>query len=270
MFSLAALWSGLTHQLRLMFVAVQLFSRVPIPDWVGFSSDWLPRAVRYFPAIGLMVAIVCSAVYWLVALWFAQSLAILLSIAAGIYLTGAFHEDGFADVCDGFGGGIHAARILEIMHDSRVGADGVVGVVMILLTKATSLALLPAEQVIPALLVAHPVSRSMAVALIWRMNYVGTQGKAQFLAQRIDTMEFGTGAVTALIPVAVCVAMSWLSPRALLLAILCGMAVTVFLARKFFHRIGGYTGDCLGAVQQISEVTIYLGLLAVSSSVSHP
>ena len=260
--------SGLRHQLRLFFTALQFFTRLPAPRWVGFDAAWLQHATRYFPAVGILVGLACAAVYWLTSLVLPQVVAVLLSTAAGIYLTGAFHEDGFADVCDGFGGGMQASRILDIMRDSRVGAYGVIGVVMLLSLKIAALASLPARQVMPALLLAHPLSRCLATGLIWRMAYVREEGKAKPLAQQMSTSEFAVAVLTALLPVVLCAALGWLAWQALLPALLLGLAATVFLARKFRRRIGGYTGDCLGAVQQLSEIAIYLGLLAAVSPAS--
>lgn len=257
--------TGLRYQLQLFFTALQFFTRLPAPRWVGFDAAWLQHAARYFPAIGILVSLACAAVYWLTALWLPQVVAALLSTAAGIYLTGAFHEDGFADVCDGFGGGMQASRVLEIMRDSRVGAYGVIGIVLLLATKIAGLASLPFLQVMPALLIAHPLSRCFAAALIWRMPYVREEGKVKPLAQNMSNGEFAVAAITAALPLIVCVAAGWLALQALLPAMLLGAAAAWFLARKFQRRIGGYTGDCLGAVQQFSEVAIYLGLLAAAS-----
>lgn len=257
--------SGLRYELQLFFTALQFFTRLPAPRWVGFDAAWLQHASRYFPAIGIIVSFACAAVYWVAALWLPQVVAVLLSTAAGIYLTGAFHEDGFADVCDGFGGGMQPPRVLEIMRDSRVGAYGVIGIALLLGTKIAGQASLPTLQVIPALLIAHPLSRCFAAALIWRMPYVREEGKVKPLAQNMSTGEFAVAVVTAALPLVVCVAAGWLALRALLLATLFGGAATWFLARKFQRRIGGYTGDCLGAVQQFSEAAIYLGLLAAVS-----
>lgn len=257
---------GPRHQLRLFFTALQFFTRLPVPRWVGFDAAWLPHATRYFPAVGILVALVCAAMYWLsVLLLLPQVVAVLLSTAAGIYLTGAFHEDGFADVCDGFGGAMQPARVLEIMRDSRVGAYGVIGLVLLLALKIAALASLPAVQVLPALLLAHPLSRGLAAALIWRMDYVREEGKVKPLAQQMSNFEFGVAALTALLPLLLCAALGWLTWQALLAAVLPGVAASLFLAHKFKRRIGGYTGDCLGAVQQLSEVAIYLGLLAAVS-----
>jgi len=250
------------HQLRLFFTALQFFTRLPIPRWVGFDAAWLQHATRYFPAVGLLVGLVTALVYGVAGLLWPGLLAVMLSTVAGIYLTGAFHEDGFADVCDGFGGGMQPQRILDIMRDSRVGAYGAIGIVAMLAIKITTLASLPVAQVIPALLLAHPLSRCLAAALIWRMDYVREEGKAKPLAQQMSTAEFIVAAITVLIPALLIAVTGWLPWSGMAAGALLALFATLFLARKFDRRIGGYTGDCLGAVQQLSEACFYLGLLA--------
>jgi adenosylcobinamide-GDP ribazoletransferase len=260
-FSLSGLASQLVHQLRLFFIALQFFTRLPVPRWVGFEPDWLQHAARYFPLVGLLVGVIAAAVYGVAGWFWPQPVAVLLSTAAGIYLTGAFHEDGFADFCDGFGGGQTPPRVLEIMTDSRIGAYGAIGIALLLALKCVTLAQLPASSVMAALLLAHPLSRLAATSLIWRLDYVKAQGKAKPLAQQMSAPEFAIAAATALLP-ALLLALGWLSANALLAAIAAAAVVTLWLARKFVVRIGGYTGDCLGSVQQVAEVAIYLGLLA--------
>ncbi|MEO6352067.1 MAG: adenosylcobinamide-GDP ribazoletransferase [Burkholderiaceae bacterium] len=251
------------HQLRLFLIALQFFTRIPIPRWVGFEPDWLQHAVRYFPAVGWVVALLTAAVYALSALLWPQAVAVLLSTIAGIYLTGAFHEDGFADVCDGFGGGLTQQRVLEIMQDSRVGAYGAIGIALLLALKCVLLSSLPGAEVVIALLLAHPLSRLFSTALIWRLDYAKAQGKAKPLAQQMSAAEFLIATLSVALPAAIALAMDWIAWQALLAGAICAALATVFLARKFVQHIGGYTGDCLGAVQQMAEVAFYLGLLAV-------
>ena len=250
------------HQLRLFFTALQFFTRLPIPAWVGFEAAWLNQASRYFPLVGVVVGSLTAAVYALAAAMFPQPVAVLLSTAAGIYATGAFHEDGFADMCDGFGGGMSAARVLEIMKDSRIGAYGAIGVLCVLALKCTCLSYLPPTTVIGALLLAHPLSRLMATALIWRMDYARAEGKAKALAQSMSGGEFAIAAATSALVICALLALGKLSFAAIAAAMFAAAAATIWLARLFSRRIGGYTGDCLGAVQQASEVMMYLGVLA--------
>ena len=190
------------HQLRLFFIALQFFTRLPIPRWVGFDAAWLNHASRYFPLVGLVVGAIAAGVYAAAALVLPAPVAAVLSTAATIYITGAFHEDGFADACDGLGGGMTRERALEIMKDSRVGAYGAIGVVCMLIAKCTALAFLPPASAIAALLLAHPLSRLAATSLIWTMEYARAEGKAKPLAQRMSSGEFSIATATVLLPAA--------------------------------------------------------------------
>ncbi|MFZ6658413.1 adenosylcobinamide-GDP ribazoletransferase [Undibacterium sp. TJN19] len=250
------------QQIRLFFIALQFFTRIPVPRWVGFDPAWLHQASRYFPAVGWVVAAVCSAVYLLVLQWWPQTVAVILSAIAGIMLTGAFHEDGFADVCDGFGGGMTPERVLDIMRDSRVGAYGAIGICLLLVLKLSLLINLPAEMTVPALLIAHPLSRLASCCLIWRMDYARHEGKAKPLAQEMSHAEFLISFLTVLLPINVVLYFFPIAIFNLLMALVLMIALSWWMARMFQRKIGGYTGDCLGAVQQVSEVAIYMGLLA--------
>lgn len=251
------------HQLRLFFVALQFFTRLPIPRWVGFSPDWLPAATKYFPMVGILVGVVTAASFTIFNAIWPQPVAVLLSIAIGIYLTGALHEDGFADTCDGLGGGYTKERMLAIMKDSRIGAYGTIGIVMLLAVKCLALAYLPSQAVIMALLIAHPISRLAATTLIWRLQYVRPEGRAKPFAQRMSTREFSFAAVLACLPLIMIGLLKLLSWHAIAIALFAVAVATAWLAYIFVRRLDGYTGDCLGAVQQASEVACYLGLLAI-------
>jgi adenosylcobinamide-GDP ribazoletransferase len=250
------------QQLRLFFIALQFFTRLPIPSWVGFETSWLQHASRYFPLVGCVVAAIAAAVYFAAALVLPAPVAAVLSTAASIYLTGAFHEDGFADTCDGLGGGMTRERVLEIMKDSRVGAYGAIGIACMLATKLTALAMLPPRVAVGALFLAHPLSRLAAASLIWKLEYVRGEGKAKPLAQQMSTTEFTIALLTALMPAPLLLASGWVSPAAVLAALLAALVAVIWLGRKLQRRLGGYTGDCLGAVQQLAEAFIYIGVLA--------
>ncbi|MFS2115627.1 adenosylcobinamide-GDP ribazoletransferase [Herbaspirillum frisingense] len=254
--------TGLLYQLRLFFIALQFFTRLPIPRWVGFRPEWLQRCTRYFPLVGWIVAWVCALVYLLAVQFWPHLLAVLLSTAVGIWLTGAFHEDGFADVCDGLGGAVGRERALEIMRDSRLGSYGVIGIVLLLALKVAALNAFLPLQVLAVLGMAHPVSRWLATCLIWRMDYVREQGKAKPLAQHLHGGEFLLASLCAALPVIGVWALGLMSWQRIVVGVLLAALAAVWLARRFQQRLGGYTGDCLGAVQQMSETAFYLGALA--------
>jgi adenosylcobinamide-GDP ribazoletransferase len=250
------------HQVRLFFIALQFFTRLPIPAWVGFEAAWLQHASRYFPLVGAVVAAVAAGVYYAAALVLPAPVAAVLSTAASIYITGAFHEDGFADTCDGLGGGMTKERALEIMKDSRVGAYGAIGIVCMLAAKLSALAMLPPRVAVAALFVAHPLSRLAATALIWKLDYVRGEGKAKPLAQQMSSAEFAIATLTCALPAACVLAADAMTPAAVLAALLAAAGAALWLGRWFVRRLGGYTGDCLGAVQQLAEALIYIAVLA--------
>ena len=104
------------QQIRLFFIAMQFFTRLPIPRWVGFEQEWLHHASRYFPLVGIVVGAIAAGVYAAAATVLPGPVAAVLSTAATIYATGAFHEDGFADACDGLGGGMTRFGLAELMR----------------------------------------------------------------------------------------------------------------------------------------------------------
>ena len=257
------------HELRLFFIALQFFTRVRVPRWVGFEPAWLHDSARHFPAVGLCVgavgALVLASAGWLAT----PAVAVVLSMAATVVLTGAFHEDGFADTCDGLGGHVSRERALEIMKDSRIGSYGVVGLVLMLGLKAATLVSLPMALAVPALLLAHTVSRAMAVVLIRTLPYAGdlASAKAKPLAQGVS----GAGTAVAL-GWAVLVGGALIAwhprwwPAVLLSAVLAALGAWA-CARCWRRRLGGFTGDTLGATQQVTEVLVLLGWLTWMRSV---
>ena len=251
-----------TH-VRLLLLAVQFYTRLPVPAWVGYSEELLNRATVYFPLVGWLVGGVAAA-GWLGGRWLFgnDDVALLLSMGASILLTGAFHEDGFADVCDGFGGGWTAPRILEIMKDSRLGTYGATGLGLLLAGKFLALRGLPAAAVGPALLLAHPLSRATALTCIFSHRYAraNEDSKAKPVAKKMTASTLVVGLLLGGLPL---LAYAAGQHRPALLLVLLPLAVVKTILARYFQRwIGGYTGDCLGAVQQVAEVVIYLFLLA--------
>jgi len=252
----------LRAHLRLLLLAVQFYTRLPVPAWVGYSDELLHRATVYFPLVGWLVGGVAAGVFAGARLLLHNDdVALLLSMVASILLTGAFHEDGFADVCDGFGGGWTTEKILAIMKDSRLGTYGATGLGLLLAGKFLVLRGLPAAAVAPALLLAHPLSRATALTCIFSHRYARATagGKAEPVAKKMRPGELAAGLGLGALPL-LGVAL-WLPSPALLLVLLPLAIVKTALARYFQHWIGGYTGDCLGAIQQVAELNCYLFLL---------
>ncbi|MDO9242816.1 MAG: adenosylcobinamide-GDP ribazoletransferase [Rhodocyclaceae bacterium] len=251
------------RELEYFFAALRFFTRLPAPGWVGHSAEQLNHAARYFPLVGVIVgAIGAGVTLAALQLWPVQ-IAVLLGMTATLLATGAFHEDGLADSIDGCGGGWTKEQVLAIMKDSRIGSYGAIGIGMALLTKFAALsellAVLPAPTFVAALIAGHGVSRCAATTLIYALDYVreDASAKAKPLATRLGKGELAVAALFGLLPCLL------LPATQTLVALLLTALVTLFAARYFVRRIGGYTGDCLGATQQLTELAFYLGLLCV-------
>ncbi|MFZ4535184.1 adenosylcobinamide-GDP ribazoletransferase [Propionivibrio sp.] len=242
-------------ELEYLFGAIRFFTRLPVPAWVGHSSEKLERSSRYFPAVGLIVGGIAALVFALTSFMWPKTLAVLASMATTLYLTGAFHEDGWSDMVDGFGGGWEKTQILAIMKDSRIGSFGAVALVILLLAKFCALVEIDLLLIPVTLIAGHAFSRLCAISLLRTLDYVRDEGKSKPLATRIGGGELAFAALTALLPLLL------LPPQQTVVAIIFAVLATLWLARLFKRRIGGYTGDCLGATQQLSEVAFYCGLL---------
>ena len=245
----------LRNEIEYFFGAIRFFTRLPVPAWVGHSSEALERSSRYFPAVGLIVGGLAAIVFAATSLVWPKTLAVLSSMAVTLYVTGAFHEDGWSDMVDGFGGGWSKTRILEIMKDSRIGSFGAVALVMMLLTKFCALVEIDLRLLPLALICGHAVSRLCAATLLHTLEYVRDEGKAKPLATGIGRGGLAFATLCAALPLAL------LPPRQALLGVLLAALATLWLARMYKRQIGGYTGDCLGATQQLAEVAFYGGLL---------
>lgn len=252
------------RELHLFFTAIMFYTRIPVPQWVEYDADNLSAATRYFPLVGYIVTIVSWSVYIVCRYIFSVEISVIMSTLAGVWLTGAFHEDGLADVCDGFGGGWTKEKILSIMKDSRVGTYGVVGLIFILSLKFFSLVQLSVFDSLYfglVLLVAHSLSRVSAVFIIYSSVYAreDADSKAKPVAQKLSTGILAVATLGAIIPLA---SLMYINVFFLLI-IIPVISVTVYLRWYFNKWIGGYTGDCLGATQQLSEVVIYLSVVAI-------
>ena len=261
-------------QLHVFFTTLMFYTRIPCPKNIDHNPDFLNKASRYFPLIGWIVGGICFGVYYLASIVFSVEIALILSMIAGILTTGAFHEDGFADVCDGFGGGWTKEKILMIMKDSAIGAYGAIGLVLLFLLKFQSLIQLlnniqNAEfaifnfQFITFILfvAAHSISRLVAISIVFTHEYSreDASSKSKPIAQNFTWKEVVGALFFGLLPLVILSFFQW----QLLLVLAPVFIARFFLARYFQKWIDGYTGDCLGATQQVCEVVFYLSIIAI-------
>jgi adenosylcobinamide-GDP ribazoletransferase len=253
------------RQLNLFFVAMSFFTRIPVPSWVVIDNDKLSKASRYFGVVGLVIGLICALVFWLAQLILPASIAILLAMVAGVLVTGAFHEDGLADTADGFGGGRTIEDKLRIMKDSRLGSYGALSLGLVLLLKwqlLVELALYSPLAAVSALVAGHTLSRVVSTSLIFSEQYVRDEqtSKSMPVAQEQPLND-----LFILIASGIFVLL-WLNGLAAFVLFITLWLVRILLGGFFRKQIGGYTGDTLGAAQQISEVCCYLVILTVGLS----
>lgn len=244
-------------ELRLLLTAVQYFTRLPVPAWVGHTQEQLHGSARYFPAVGVLVGSLGALALWATSFILPAPLPVILSTALTVLLTGAFHEDGLADTFDGLGGGATRERALEIMKDSRLGTFGVSALVLALLIKIAALNAFPLELAAMVLIAGHGFSRACAVTLLFAGSYAGNteRSRAKPVARHMGAGEFLVAALSGILPLLWC-------GRHALAGLICALATLYVLARWFTKRLGGFTGDTLGAAQQLTEIVFYLAVLA--------
>jgi len=254
-------------EFNLFLLALSFFSRIPTPKSMIYSPYLLNQANRYFSLVGLLLALLQGGFFLIFIQILPMPVALILMLAAGLVLTGAFHEDGLADMADGIGGGLNIKQRLSIMKDSRVGTYGVVTLVTILALKYLLLLELAQRGYLStdnhlfflvSLTLGFSLSRAVAASLIINTAYVSEQNssKSTTLASEQKPQELLILMAIALLP-----ALYFSFYEVLILILL------VFIFRQLFRawlidKIGGITGDCLGAAQQIAEVIIYIVLLA--------
>lgn len=277
---------SMSNTLKHLLLALQFFTRIPLPptvaQWVGFSTQHMRSAMVHLPAIGWLTGGLALLVYVGV-LWLWGSpimlmasstlllvLAALLSTLATIWMTGAFHEDGLADVADALGGHLPVQRALEVMKDSRVGSYAVITLTLALLLKIALLAALGLVQtgvLLCVLVAAHVVSRFTPLLLVRSLPHVGLhqQSKTLQVTGGMQHLPIG-GAAMWCLPLA---AIYWLEDGPVKLAIV-GIATLVALVTAgvmgfwFRRRLQGVTGDCMGATQQVCELVFYAAALTAT------
>ncbi len=242
------------------------YTRIPCPRWVGHEPEYLNKATRYFPLVGWLVGSICFGVFIGAQYLWGTAIGVGLSVVSGILVTGAFHEDGFGDACDGFGGGWTKERILEIMKDSRIGAYGTIGLTMLLLLKYTawiqvSFPGINWRWLLLIFITCHSLSRLTAICISFVLPYAREDelSKSKPIAQSFSWREAVGSLFFGLLPYGIMV-----SRHIYYLLILVPLVILIVWASRYFKKwLGGYTGDCLGAVEQLAELFILLSLIAI-------
>lgn len=251
--------------MRLFLVALQFLTRLPV-RLSRFEPAWLNDCVRHFPLVGVLVGAVGAAVLVGAAQVWPAWVAAVLALAATVALTGGFHEDGLADTFDALGGVVGRDKALAIMKDSRIGSYGALALGLSLLLRAALLAVLatrPLTGAVAALLASHALARAAAVGVMVSLPYGGDadHAKAKPLALAVAPRNFGIALGWCALLVVVLAAAGVDVPR--LITAMAATGVVALLMRQWLQRrLGGYTGDGLGATEQLAEIAVLLAFTA--------
>ena len=240
-------------------VGMMFLTQLPAPATLAHTEGRLARAARYFPLVGVLVGLLSGGAYFLFSMFLDPLLSAVLAIGVGLIVTGALHEDGLADSTDGLGGGHSRERALEIMRDSRIGTFGTCALVGSLCARGAALATFQPYDGFMVLIVAHGLSRGLLPLVLVSGSYARTRGLASSVADGVTTFE-------AMIAIAFSVLIAMLVGPVAGIAALAATALSGgIMLVIFLRRIGGYTGDGLGAIQQVAEISamvVLSGLLA--------
>jgi len=247
----------LSKQINLFYLALSFFTRLPVPKTMQYSPELLSQSSRYFSLIGLLLGAILAFSYFAVTTIFSAQISILLMMSLSLFLTGAFHEDGLADMADGFGGGYSKEQCLAIMKDSRIGTYGAVTLIMAFALKFTLLMTLASYDlsvILMTIILSQSLSRAVAASLIISIPYVSEdqQNKSKRLATEQSVKSSVVLLFIGCLPL-------WFYP--LEIAFICFGVLFIFrwiFQQWLMKKIGGFTGDCLGAAQQASEILILL------------
>lgn len=259
------MFARLWHELRLVGVALQFLTRLPVPAALwgrgGFQGAWLNACARHFPLVGAFVGAAGALVWWLASMLWPPLVAALLSAATTAWLTGAFHEDGLADTFDALGGAVSRERALAIMKDSRIGSYGALALGVVTALRVAALAAAGASSTLGAalgLVLAHGLGRGAAVVVMAVLPYAGDEAHAK--AKPLATAVPRTTAVMALVwcVLLVLFVAHWAPIAQTSLAVAAAAAVGLGMIRWLRRRLGGYTGDTLGATEQLAEAAVLL------------
>ncbi|MEM6726102.1 MAG: adenosylcobinamide-GDP ribazoletransferase, partial [Bacteroidota bacterium] len=254
------------EEVKIFFTALMFYTRIPCPSNIDHSPDYINKATRYFPLIGWIVGGLSLLAFLLSLLLFEPAIAIIISLLIGVLVTGAFHEDGLADVVDGFGGGWTKQKILDIMKDSRLGAFGAIALVLLFLLKyAALLSIVDQYQNITALALMfisyHSLARLTAINIVFTSQYSreDESSKAKPIAKTHGKVEVFGAYCFGLLPLGVLSLVHWKFSLVIL-----PLFLLYYLSKRYFEKwLDGYTGDCLGAVEQLAECVCLLSYVAI-------
>ena len=237
------------------------FTRLPFWKIAEVPAEYFKNIVSLWPLAGWLTSGISVLVLYAAALVFPASVAVVLAIASRLLVTGCLHEDGLADFFDGFGGGRNREGILAIMKDSHIGSYGTIGLILYFALLFLTLNSLPLEVAGAAMLAGDPFSKAVSGMIINRLPYArkAEEAKNRTVYSRMTAGEYAACILCGIVPLV------WLPSTHYLLATLAPLLVWYLLTTYMKKKIGGYTGDCCGAMFLLTELAFYLMFSALTN-----
>ncbi|QEL18236.1 adenosylcobinamide-GDP ribazoletransferase [Limnoglobus roseus] len=251
------------HQWHAAVTAVQFLTRVPLPGGMNRPNadpGLLKSAVVYFPLIGALVGAFTGGIIGLTQLLWPALIAVVLGLIVEALLTGGFHEDAVADCCDAFGGGWSREDVLRIMKDSRIGSFGGLGLILAVTLRTAGLLAIPPEQILAVAIAAGTLGRWAALLLMSAIPPVTNRdGLAKDVGQRVGWPAVAVGLLLAVPGV---VGFAVVDPIRCSAAVIAVGLMTALWGWYVRRRLGGVTGDCLGAGCYFAQLVVLLAATA--------
>jgi len=249
---------------RHIATAFMFLTRLPVGRWASGEASILSAAVVWFPLVGIVIGLLVTLVGWVVASFLPLELVAIFMLLGSVMLTGAFHEDGLADVADS-AGAFGRENKLDIMRDSRIGTYGGVALIILCLFKWQSFTLILQHSgswfsIAATLVLAHSAARWSSLWLMHRHPYARAEAPNKVVAATMTPARLWQGSWVFAVAVVVGLAAYQL---AVILVFLCVLLVAELFGRYCLSAFGGITGDCLGAANQLVECTVLLVCIAL-------
>ena len=232
-------------------VAAQFLTRFPVPR-VRFDPDSLSRAAKFFPVVGLIIGLGASVLQRIAAPHLSHPLVALLVLTFLVLITSGLHENGLADTADGFGGGWNREQVLTILRDSRIGSFGALALVLSVLARFLLLSSLPVNRFTAFIVSAHVLCRWTTLPLSYFLAPAReSDGQGARIAQKISPASL---LICTLLSFAI---VFYFMRTEFWIPVLVAPVITALSGQYYSRRIGGVTGDCFGATNQLTEIAVY-------------
>lgn len=239
--------------MKSFILAVQFMTRIPIPVNMDIKREDFQKTVRFFPIVGLIIGLSEALIYYISCQYLSIMLTAFAVVLTHIIITGAMHIDGLGDTADGIFSGRSTDKILDIMKDSRLGTFGALAIIVVVVGKIIMISSLSEKYVLMVIILAPVISRTMNIFLMYKRKYArNTQGMGDLF---IGTLKIENAIIAFILASVLIVSIGKLYGIVMFIV---GFVFTILFRSYIESKIGGITGDILGASDELNEILIYL------------